>query len=312
MKNVCVARVGDFSDPKFQCAFKELETFSNRFVQTALKLGLFPKNYPWPIDPLHNWSRMWEYPYVWMKLIRQMDTSSRFIIADYGSGLTFFPWFLASKGFTVIACDLSSSILRKHKLLTQLANSLGIKGHVQYLKMDVTKNAIASSSVDIITNISIIEHLHDNKNLILESARILRHNGLFISTLDVTLDGLPFGDGNPLSLPKVYQFIRTTSRYFNISGNLSRNIPPDALRFSSHSQEFMSHHNDIQYPSLELWLQWGVYGRFVRPLIKVMKNRVLSGSAGQFLHRFYAFLFNPYRLDMWTVMGIVAKKSKNS
>src|SRR5512142_2149468 len=53
----------------------------------------------WVSDPLHHWSRRWEYPYVFEQLAAwcraHPDTRPR--VLDAGSGLTFFPHFLASR-----------------------------------------------------------------------------------------------------------------------------------------------------------------------------------------------------------------------
>ena len=62
------ANIEDFGTDEYQKNYFELEEFSNRFLKSALKFNFFPKDYPWPIDPFHNWSRIWEYPFVWKQI----------------------------------------------------------------------------------------------------------------------------------------------------------------------------------------------------------------------------------------------------
>src|SRR5262245_53233276 len=65
--------------------------------------------YRWPRDPLHTWSRLWEYPYAFHHLerIRRENSENRMLTAaDIGSGVTFFPFSTARLGYNVTCVDI--------------------------------------------------------------------------------------------------------------------------------------------------------------------------------------------------------------
>ncbi len=285
------AEIDDFNSGEYRENYFELEEFSNRFLKLALKLDFFPKDYPWPVDPFHNWSRIWEYPWVWKQIKKIKNYGKKSLrIADLGSGLTFFPWFLAGKGNSVYALDNNLGLIPAKKMIGKIKRELDIKGDISYLASDAAKISLRDDSVDAVTNISLLEHLPDYYLSLEESSRILMRGGRLIATFDVSLDGLPFGDGTPLNLNQVNK----------ITHHKFRSISKNSLRFSNHPRKWSSRKSI---------LKWEVKNQYLRPLIKLVKSRVLMRPYTQIPVRVIKLLFFPARFDMWTVMGMAVQKS---
>jgi hypothetical protein len=79
------------------CLFRQMEDYSDTFLEkNAFFLNKYKKK--WIFDPFHQWSRQWEYPYVFLKIKNYSTRSkSKLNILDAGSGITFFPYYINSK-----------------------------------------------------------------------------------------------------------------------------------------------------------------------------------------------------------------------
>ena len=77
--------------------FANMENYSNSFIKTN-KLLLYPYIQKWIKDPFHQWSRQWEYPYVYSQI---SSIKGNLEILDAGSGVTFLPFFIASSNCQV-------------------------------------------------------------------------------------------------------------------------------------------------------------------------------------------------------------------
>ena len=76
--------------------FQTIEAFSDQFILTRRGRPASWK-YRWGADPLHHWSRQWEYPFVYEKISIFASKNPGFSILDAGSGFTFFPFYLAAQ-----------------------------------------------------------------------------------------------------------------------------------------------------------------------------------------------------------------------
>lgn len=71
--------------------FLEMEAYSEGFLERNRDV-LAGYTAKWGADnPLHSWSRQWEYPYVFGKVAEVVRAHPRARILDAGSGATFFP-----------------------------------------------------------------------------------------------------------------------------------------------------------------------------------------------------------------------------
>ena len=107
-----VARLSDLTTPEWKEIFAKLEIDQARFLSLA-SMFLSPEN-ELPCDPLHTWSRVWEYPYVYSNIIAWRETLSKSSpphIVDVGSGVTFLPFTLAAQGFHVTCTDVDPPVV---------------------------------------------------------------------------------------------------------------------------------------------------------------------------------------------------------
>lgn len=294
------ANTEDFNSRDYRKNYLDLEDFSNRFLKSALKFDFFPKDYPWPVDSFHNWSRIWEYPFVWRQIENIKSAGKKLLrIADLGSGLTFFPWFLASKGNSVYALDNNLELIPSRPVIEKMKWELNIKGDISYLLSDAGKIALRGNSVDAVTSISLLEHLPDCYSSLNEAKRILARNGILVTTFDVSLDGLSFGDGMPLNLNQVNK----------ITNLKLSSIPDKSLRFSNHPRKW-SVRSRLKFNSLAGFWKWQINNQYIRPLIKLINARLLIRPYSRIPVRVIRLLFSSARFDMWTVMGVAVRKTK--
>ena len=80
--------------------------------------------YNWPRDALHNWSRIWEYPYVYhqLKFYRREFSDSFPLIVDFGGGVTFFPFLVAKLGYRIVCTDIDPICEKDLKKACNLIN----------------------------------------------------------------------------------------------------------------------------------------------------------------------------------------------
>ena len=85
--------------------FHEIETYSNQFIYKHQSyLARYARK--WVLDPLHQWSRQWEYPFVFNAL-KKANVEDGARILDAGSGISFFPFLIAQQlRATVTCCDV--------------------------------------------------------------------------------------------------------------------------------------------------------------------------------------------------------------
>jgi SAM-dependent methyltransferase len=146
--------------------------------------------YRWPRDPLHTWSRVWEYPYVYFHLakIRNEVAEERLLtVADYGSGVTFFPFTAARLGYDVTCIDVDPICAHDIPKAAAVVDSGSGKIDVSLLKGDCIQ--LQSNSQDVVYCISVLEHVSNLEHTIIEISRVLKPGGILILTVDVDLRG---------------------------------------------------------------------------------------------------------------------------
>src|SRR5258708_6380117 len=102
-----LAALSDLSTPEWRRLFAMLEEEQAGFL--AREGDFRGPMYKWPRDPLHWWSRAWEYPYVYFHLQRQRELwDAEYVpwVVDLGSGVTFFPFAAARLGYRVTCADI--------------------------------------------------------------------------------------------------------------------------------------------------------------------------------------------------------------
>lgn len=166
-------------------AFREMDTFSRDFLEMNRGV-LAGYNAKWGADnPLHSWSRQWEYPYVFGKVAEVVRARPRARILDAGSGATFMPFYLRHcfEGTTVACCDTDDT-------LTDVFASLNgnMKGDVEFSAADIRELPYRDRSFDLVYCVSVLEHTDSYEDILNEFSRVSNGGGMAI-TFDVGLDG---------------------------------------------------------------------------------------------------------------------------
>ena len=164
--------------------FQHLEEFSDGFL---LKYKTYLRRYAlkWVSDPLHQWSRRWEYPFVLDRLEPCLQAGKPSRILDAGSGVTFFPYYLASEypGAEIDCCDQDESF-------AEIFNRINGKAErrVDFVCAGLSSMPYSDSHFDSIYCISVLEHTADFPAIIRELHRVLKPGGKLIVTFDLSLD----------------------------------------------------------------------------------------------------------------------------
>ena len=182
-----LAALSDLQTEVCQNIFSVLEEKQSEFLSKASEFR--SEEYEWPSDPLHRWSRIWEYPYVYYHLTRYVESlaeGSQPVVADVGSGVTFFPFSLAQLGCEVICTDIDpiceKDILRACKSVSYSP------GNVHFRLINNERLPFEDGECNVLYCISVLEHILDFENTVREMARVLKPGGLCLITCDLDLD----------------------------------------------------------------------------------------------------------------------------
>ncbi len=165
--------------------FTEMENFSDRFISSNDDIL---KEYArkWVKDPLHQWSRLWEYPFVFSRIRAHLERHKQPSVLDAGSGVTFFPYYIKSKyplvNMSCGDCDESHS-----ETFLRLNRRIGLE--IDFQCFDLKKIPFNDHRFDVVYCISVLEHTNEFRNIIEQFYRVIKNGGKLILTFDVSLDG---------------------------------------------------------------------------------------------------------------------------
>lgn len=140
---------------------------------------------------IEYWSRRWEYPFVFKHIRERISVGikrdKKTKILDAGAGVTFFPFYLSdtySTNVTIFTYDLEE--------LGRIYNDLR-KGYwsIHFYQGDLKDMRTFGADIfDIVYSVSVLEHTGgDYDKQFSEIRRILKPDGKFILTFDISLDG---------------------------------------------------------------------------------------------------------------------------
>jgi SAM-dependent methyltransferase len=164
--------------------FRRLESFSNAFL-TRHESALRPYSRRWVADPLHQWSRQWEYPFVLSRISPASPGRRPATVLDAGSGVTFLPWLMADllEPVTVYCCDGDASLAPIFG-----AVNAARKAEVQFTAADLHDLPYPAGSFDAACCVSVLEHVDRRAEVVEELFRVLRPGGRLVLTFDLTQD----------------------------------------------------------------------------------------------------------------------------
>lgn len=154
-----------------------VEIHSKTFVQFMERLNTFAAKHS--LRTFTNWSKVWEYPWIWFHGLASMEWSNARLL-DFGSEISPMPWVLASLGAQVTMVETDPQwipVWEKIKQETGLPVDWRIISD-EYLPF-------ADESFDVVTSFSVIEHQPDKVRAVDEVARVLKHGGTFGISFDI-------------------------------------------------------------------------------------------------------------------------------
>jgi len=185
-------------------AFSRMEAFSDGFISRHREaLSLY--RHRWVADPLHQWSRQWEYPFVHAAIAEAATGGERPLkVLDAGSGITFFPYYLALDvaNADVTCCDQDPSLARIFERVSRKEQRA-----VRFVPCDLVETGFEEGAYDAIYCISVLEHSQRRHSIISEFSRLLSPGGFLVLTFDISLDGL--GGVSPNELGQMVAEIRS-------------------------------------------------------------------------------------------------------
>lgn len=180
---------------------------------------LAPYRRRWVSDPLHQWSRQWEYPYALARLEKRIASVRTTRILDAGAGVTFFPYFLADRHehIEITCADADRTLAQIHAAIRNVSG-----GRVHFGEADLRALPYSDRFFDAVYCLSVLEHTRRYDQIVEELHRVLRPGGTLIVTFDISIDGEA---DIPLQRAKV--LIDLLERRFPATQNLppSRELP---------------------------------------------------------------------------------------
>lgn len=159
-----LASVSELSSVSFRNFMTTLNCFADR-----LKLRQFT-----------DWSKIWEYPWLWFNGLSQIDWSRQRLL-DIGSEISPMPWFLASLGANVTMVETDRQWIPQWE---RICNETGL--NVTWQLVPGEELLFENELFDVVTSFSVIEHMKDKKKAVDEMFRVLKPGGLLAVSFDIS------------------------------------------------------------------------------------------------------------------------------
>ncbi len=155
------------------------QMFSPRWTGFIDELNAFAA--PLGLRQFTNWSKLWEYPWLWHEGLGAIDWRGKRVL-DLGSEQSPFPWWLATKGAQVTLIETSRNWVGQWEAVRDALNAAVT---VDWRIVDSCRLPFPKDTFDVVTSFSVIEH-QDNKRLAAaEVARVLKPRGWFALSFDI-------------------------------------------------------------------------------------------------------------------------------
>ena len=167
--------------------FSDLSQYADGFYdKNGAKLSSYFLK--WGSQPMKNWSRQWEYPFVADQIgeISRSHPEAPIKALDAGSGCSFFPYFLASQH-----ANLSVECFDYDPSLIHLFESIEDPGtdRIHFTSGDLRTMPFEENSYDLAYCISVLEHTNQYEEILNDFHRILKPGGSLVLTIDIAVDG---------------------------------------------------------------------------------------------------------------------------
>lgn len=163
LKDLSLASINELLSVSYQDFITTLNCFSRR----------------WGLREFKNFSRAWEYPWLWFNGLSRLDWS-RLKVLDIGSEMNPMPWFLASLGARVTLVERDVNCIGTWE---RIKSETGLA--VDWQITDDEYLPFQDESFNAVTSFSVIEHQKDKELAINEVARVLKPGAVFALSFDI-------------------------------------------------------------------------------------------------------------------------------
>ena len=172
------------------------EMFSPAWTQFIDELNAFGA--PHGLRQFTNWSKLWEYPWLWHHGLSAQNWSGRRLL-DLGSEQSPFPWWLAARGAHVTLVETRADWIPQWE---KIRAALGVE--VDWQIVTDSRLPFPDGHFDAVTSFSVIEHQPDKDVAVDEVARVLKPGGQFAISFDICEPalGMTFPEWNGRALTR--------------------------------------------------------------------------------------------------------------
>ncbi len=233
------------------------EMFSPEWTNFIDELNAFAA--PLGLRQFTNWSKLWEYPWLWHHGLGAIDWRGKRVL-DLGSEQSPFPWWLAQKGAHVTLVETGRNWIEQWEAVRA---ALG-NPRVDWQIVDSCALPFANQTFDVVTSFSVIEHQDDKELAAQEVARVLKPGGVFGISFDICEPTLgmtfPAWNGRALTMREfesTFWFLRDFANREPPKWNIE-DIPP----FLRWHRQTAAHHNYVtaaallRKPRKATWRDW--------------------------------------------------------
>lgn len=154
------------------------EMFSRPWIDFIDQLNAFAA--PLGLRQFTNWSKLWEYPWLWHNGLSSLPWRGRRIL-DLGSEQSPFPWWLATQGAKVTLVETGRNWVDPWEAVRAALGGVEVDWQI----LDGCRLPFADGTFDVVTSFSVIEHQDDKALAAAEVARVLKPGGVFGISFDV-------------------------------------------------------------------------------------------------------------------------------
>ncbi len=239
-----LASIDDLETSEWKSLFNELEEAQHVFAQ---KFDAYRSpEYPYKRNPLYDFSRCWEYPYVYHHLTQLFQGPDCPLVVDHGCGVTFLPFYLMQKEFNVIGVDIDAVTEKDFLKACEILPNINGKGRFQKAIDDVLP--LSDNSIDALYSISVLEHIPSPEKTVADIARVLKPKGIFILTMDIDIAG-----NLDLSPGKFKSIINEMNAHFRIIQPETTVHPRSLITTINSPYPFTIHQNIFKKSIRPLW-----------------------------------------------------------
>jgi 2-polyprenyl-3-methyl-5-hydroxy-6-metoxy-1,4-benzoquinol methylase len=195
----------------------------------------------WQLRQMTNWSKVWEYPWIWHRLLSHIHWPGKHLV-DFGSELSPVPWFLATLGAKITLIESDPQFI---PLWQKLRDQLRVD--VQWQIVTAEHTDLPNNTADVITSFSVIEHQRNHFAAAAELVRLLKPGGYLGISFDICQPEMgmtfPEWNGRAFTLAEFEQTLWTNPAFGNQA--IQQWNMQDIAAFKQWHLQSAPHHNYV-------------------------------------------------------------------